>query len=306
MMQKHAVRQKTRDIVNDEKDDGGRGDCESDVGEVHTLTVDGKERCFNLVTPTGPSTPMPVLVFFHGKGGRANAQCKSGNELVTASSSMGFALVCGDAYVDWQFPSVDGELGVNSDNPQPCTAQDTPDADYVQGVLSAIQADDAYDDQRIYFQGFSQGAMMTSWASTCFASQIRGASQAGSGLKVGGASVTQDWCDNSHSTRCEVDKTDGNNIPGGACPDTTSCEFFPIKTGGVTNVIGQPLKLCLFAGCSDYLLGSVLSQDQHLTNEDVPHELIYYDGVHKAPENWMPKVAQCHGWDNAPAVDETQ
>lgn len=144
---------------------------------------------------------------------------------------------------------------------------------------------------------------MTTWAANCFASQIRGASQAGSGLKVGGAAITEEWCANSPNSKCEVGSTDGNNIPDGACPTSTSCEFFPIRPALQNNVVGEPLNWCLFAGCSDYLLGSVYSQDQFLTSANIPHTLVHYDGPHEAPGNWMAKVAQCHSWPNTPAVE---
>jgi len=209
--------------------------------------------------------------------------------------------------VDWQFPILEGSYGVNSANPLACTADDTPEVNYIGGeggVLKILQASPTkYDVERIYFQGFSQGAMMTTWAANCFASQIRGASQAGSGLKVGGVAITEEWCANSPNSKCEVGSTDGNNIPGGACPTSTSCEFFPIQPALQNNVVGEPLNWCLFAGCRDYLLGSIYSQDQFLTSANIPHTLVHYDGPHESPTNWMPKVAQCHGWPNAPTVE---
>jgi len=289
-----------------DKADGGTQDCESDVGSVHEFTVDGQTRCFNLYTPQKPG-PMPVVVYFHGKGGKAFATCKKDSAMVLAADAMEFALLCADAYEDWQFPSIDGELGVGSSNPQPCTSKDTPDADYVQQVLSTIQGDPSglYDAKRIYFQGFSQGSMMTAWASTCFAGQIRGATQAGSGLKVAGAAVTEEWCKGSSNRKCAANSTDGNNIPGGACSQA-SCEYFPIKPTKVKNVVGGDLKWCIFAGCSDYLLGSLLSQDQYLTTIGAPHNFTFYDGAHTVPQtDWMQKVAQCHEWPNAPVVDPT-
>jgi len=292
-------------IQRGEEKDGGPTDCTAGNGEVHKFTVDGVTRCFTLVTPESAHKPMPVVVYFHGKGSRANVACRRGTELAKAAESMGFALLCADAYQDWQFPRVDGAEGVNSDKPQPCTSDDTPEVDYMKKVLETVQGDgETYDSEKIYFQGFSQGAMMTSWAATCFADQIRGVSQAGGGLKLAKAAVTEEWCAGSSSTRCSVGVTDGNNIPGGSCPNSSPCEYFPIKTTNKKNVIGEDLKWCLFAGCSDYLLGSTLSQDQHLGAEGVPHELVFYDSPHQAPINWMPKVAECHGWDSTPEVDE--
>jgi len=289
----------------DPKPDGGADDCASDVGEVHEFTVDGVTRCFNLFTPASATKPMPVVIYFHGKGGAANKICSSKTEVTQAAESMGFALLCGDAYENWQFPRVGGDEGVSSANPQPCTSEDTPEVDYVQTIFDTLAAASAtYDNQKIYTQGFSQGAMMTTWATTCFASKIRGASQAGSGLKLAKDAVTKEWCAGSSSRRCSVKETDGNNIPGGSCPESSACEYFPIKTTKQQNSVGRDLKWCLFAGCSDYLLGSVLSQNQHLTDEGAPVDIFYYDMPHKAPENWMPKVAQCHGWDNAPEVNE--
>merc|ERR1719410_1093305 len=68
----------------DPKPDGGAADCESDVGEVHSFTVDGVTRCFNLVTPASAAKPMPVVVYFHGKGGAANKGCHSKTEITKA------------------------------------------------------------------------------------------------------------------------------------------------------------------------------------------------------------------------------
>lgn len=290
-------------------------DCEvssCDNCQVLTLEVAGVHRCYTLYTPTTPTKPesgWPVVVYFHGMGGTAARTCsasRSPNEPdaltnLEHAEELGFALICADSDEDWQFPTVTGTVlksgstqgevveadpGVGGVNKRACSADDTADAVYVSGILDAIDDNGAFDSERIYFMGFSQGAMMTTWASTCFADRIRGASQAGSGLKVAG---------------------DGINIPGAACAtECDACEFFPIQPGSVEdpllNVVGEELKWCQYAGCSDYLLGSIFSMDQYLTSIGAPHAVQHYDGPHEAPGNWFPMIAQCHGWPNAPAA----
>lgn len=285
---------------DDAKEDGGLEDCSGAAGETVELEVDSKVRCFQKYTPTSHSGNLPVVVFFHGKGGRASSSCNSNGEMVKKADEHGYILVCGDAYVDWAFPEQDGDLGTGLNNPQPCTDGDTADYTYVTQLLANVKNDDRADTTKIYFVGFSQGSMMTTWASTCFAGQITGAAQAGSGVKFAGAAVTSDLCGamRTGGKTCEVGVTDGNNIPGGACK-SDACVAFPLVPQAAKNVNGDDFKWCLYAGCDDYLLGSVLSLDAHLTNLGVPHNIQSYDAAHEAPENWMDMVVKCHGWFGA-------
>jgi len=62
--------------------DGGAADC-GGAGITKEFTVDGKPRCFQLYTPSSPTKPMPVIVFFHGKGGRASQSCRENGDMVS-------------------------------------------------------------------------------------------------------------------------------------------------------------------------------------------------------------------------------
>lgn len=308
MMQK--LIKSTSAEIKDSDEDCQVSDCPGCV--VHKLTVGEKERCFTLYTPTTGSPPAdgwPVMVYFHGMGGQAKSTCSTKKKFgkddhVTNpeyAEQLGFALLCADSDENWQFPTVTGTItsprsksygetknddpGVGENNLQACSETDNADAVYVKGLLDTLDASEAYDSKRIYFMGFSQGAGFTAWAATCFADRIRGAVQAGTGLKVAG---------------------DGYNVPGGACEtECSGCKFFPIQPGSeenrLTNAVGDELKWCLYAGCGDYLLGSIRSMDNYLSMIDAPHEIQYYDADHEAPANWFPMIFQCHELPNAPA-----
>ena len=138
------------------------------------------------------------------------------------------------------------------------------------------------------------GSMMTNRALHCFADQIRGAVQAGSGVKLHGKAVTTEWCEGSSNENCEVAVTDGNNVPGGAGSHDT-CEYFPLQLAKMKNVVGEDLRWCIYAGCSDGLLGTIENMGRYLQDIGVPHNLQYSDGPHEAPDDWMSMVAECHG-----------
>merc|ERR1719210_545321 len=105
---------------------------------THSLWMES--RVASIWSRLHPATPMPVVVYFHGKGGAANRGCSSRTEITKAAESMGFALLCGDAYENWQFPRIDGVEGVSSANSHPCTSADTPEVDYLQKIFDTLAA----------------------------------------------------------------------------------------------------------------------------------------------------------------------
>ena len=75
--------------------------CAANVagGSVHYVKDGaGEDRCFALITPENATTPMPVLMWFHGAGGNAGhcgagRRDDDGNSLGDLANRHGFALV---------------------------------------------------------------------------------------------------------------------------------------------------------------------------------------------------------------------
>jgi predicted esterase len=248
---------------------------------------------------------MPVIVYFHGAGTRANQSCDQNDQLAQDADTMGYALVCADAVAQgsWQFPETDDGQGVTNDDPRPCGASDSEDWTYVKKILQHLESppvSQRVDLLKVYFMGFSQGAMMTAYAATCFANKIRGAAQAGSGLKLHSNAVTNQFCTASANNRCWPNIDDGVSNPFLQPEDEDvclfdTCTYFPLQPTKQENIVGEDLKWCLYMGCDDPLAHSVNHMAVYLNSRGVPNNLEKYNGEHQVPTSWMTKVAECHG-----------
>ena len=71
---------------------------------------------------------------------------------------------------------------INPSNPTPCSASDSRDYVYIEGLLDFIADHPGLDSSKVYFEGFSQNSMFSLYASVCFADRVAGLFQGGSGI----------------------------------------------------------------------------------------------------------------------------
>mmetsp|Transcript_64369 Transcript_64369/g.140126 ORF Transcript_64369/g.140126 Transcript_64369/m.140126 type:complete len:346 (+) Transcript_64369:60-1097(+) len=287
--------------------DGGIHDCISApngeaIGMLHHFADledtrynhHGAHRCYRLFAPpvdnTVPFKPMPVIIYFHEMLDRAVHACQENStlDLARQAQARGFALVCADANVHWDIPeSNHGQDGI-------CNDEASEDHRYVRHILDSIKSRGKFDHDRIYFVGHSEGAAFTTWASFCFASEIRGFGASGYGLKLHGAAVEQSHCDKLTGLGydCQVGKDDGIQVPGGygACD---GCEYSPLKPWKVRNVVGQDLRICLFNGREDYFRPSTWAMEAMLKSLNMPYESIEFEGIHMVPDGFGELLSTC-------------
>lgn len=143
-------------------------------------------RLFGLYIPTladPAAAPMPAAIFFSDGGdtcrppaGRADADRYG---IVRACAGMGRTR--GDG--GWEFGN---DAVMNAANPLPCGADTSREITYVGAILDTLAAQPEVDESSVWTSGFSLNSMMAGYTAFCFQSKIRGAWQAGSGLKITG------------------------------------------------------------------------------------------------------------------------
>lgn len=131
----------------------------------YSLSHGGVERRYLVHTPAGwdGHQPLPVVLAFHGGGGRAEMQ-RTQSGLNAKSDKHGFLLV----YPDGTGPKVrrpgQGKVGVLTWNAGLCCGsavrERTDDIAYVRALLDELPRRFAIDATRIYVTGMSNGAMM--------------------------------------------------------------------------------------------------------------------------------------------------
>ena len=170
--------------------DDNRGDCacsDEDGFTTRTWWVADQQRCATTYHPPNHQGPLPILISNDCYSSNGLGQCRPGSEMVEAANRFGFAGLCTTAADgNWTFGN-DGVI--NDSNPLPCTAEDSKDITYMNGVFSIVDAfaeSGEVDDARVFAWGFSQNAMFTAYMSFCYPDRINTFWQGGSGLFVRG------------------------------------------------------------------------------------------------------------------------
>mmetsp|Transcript_47755 Transcript_47755/g.103950 ORF Transcript_47755/g.103950 Transcript_47755/m.103950 type:complete len:370 (+) Transcript_47755:57-1166(+) len=289
--------------------DKGTADCKvfADGGEVVGETFSfidtadvrfnshGAVRCYNIYTPEAhPDKLLPVVIFFHESHGYAAQACRHGGYpgLVDEGDKVGFAVICADANVHWDIPEMSGETG------EACDRTKSADQRYLEDILQRVHArKNRFDSERIYLAGHSEGSMFTTWASFCYADQIRGFSTSGVGLKTHGKAVSLAHCGITNQLgeyNCQAEVDDGLLIPKdyGACQH---CTYNPVKPWKAANVVGKDLDICLFSGCQDYFLPSMWSFEESLKEVKLNYTMHHFDGEHVIPNGYPTMLSTCFG-----------
>ena len=128
---------------------GGDGDI---TGVTHTVSVNGVTRTYRLVVPPAPSSrPMPLVLAFHGGGGRDVAFPQE-PAFRSLAHEQGFVM----AYpLAEHRPGNEGEWQLNT------TALLRHDMDFLEALIDQVSAQHAIDENRIYATGYSLGSMFS-------------------------------------------------------------------------------------------------------------------------------------------------
>jgi polyhydroxybutyrate depolymerase len=152
----------------------GAGLPPGDYDATYAAAADGGTRSWHVHVPSGyvASTPLPVLLGFHG-GGQNAAGFEAMSLLRAKSDAASFILVEpeGAPALNNQAPTFPFESW-NAGNC--CAASATDDIDdvgFVRGILTTLASDVCFDASRVYATGFSNGAMF-SYRLACEASDI--------------------------------------------------------------------------------------------------------------------------------------
>jgi len=207
-----------------------RGDCNCGFGDIKTyvFTPGDYQRCIHTFIPDSAdsSNPLPVLVSVNGYG---QGRLFPGSEAVAKARYYGYALFGigstgpfdGAGGFGLEFPA---NGVINPSNPTPCSASDSRDYGYIEGILDFIANEATLDTSKVYFEGFSQSSMFSVYASVCFADRIAGLWQGGSGLaKTFHQPITPGW-----QGQCSA--SDFDTYGNDCCTDhfCTDCTWWPI------------------------------------------------------------------------------
>jgi polyhydroxybutyrate depolymerase len=117
-----------------------------------SLTVSDLERSYNLFVPTNvPSTPMPLILAFHGGGGSGEPFPQQ-EQFEALAEAQGFVMAFPQGYL------LSGNEGEWQLNTRPDARHDI---DFVAAVIDDIASTHSIDSSRIYAIGYSLGSMLT-------------------------------------------------------------------------------------------------------------------------------------------------
>jgi polyhydroxybutyrate depolymerase len=117
---------------------------------THALTVDGRERSYIVQAPKQHESPLPVVFFFHGGGGRGENMAKTGFREMVASE--GFIAVYPTG---WNNNWNDGRNAARIRSQQ----EDVDDVKFIRAVVDDIAARQRIDRSRIFATGVSNGGI---------------------------------------------------------------------------------------------------------------------------------------------------
>jgi hypothetical protein len=246
--------------------------CDIDYpGATAYNVTDGiRVRCFLTILPqTIPQSeyPLPVMMLFHGKNGRAN-ECLdiadlNGITMVQLANDYGFIIICMDSTKYnltsdatglsrpgglWDIP-----FAQNDTMGPMCGDSDSMDIPYMHNVFGRIsECPEIYDTSRITMYGCSAGASATYYAATCMHENYPGHTVAftthSTGLKIQGDGIGMP-----------------EPIPGMGFEECATCQYYP-----AVPIPAPDLKACVF------------------DNEEDPNEgeAYYYESSLQLAEYW--------------------
>ena len=258
-----------------------RGDCAcSDEEGFTTWTwwVADQQRCATTYHPPNHQGPLPLLISNDCYSSNGLGQCRPGSEMVEAANRFGFAGLCTTAADgNWTFGN-DGVI--NDSNPLPCTAEDSKDITYMDGVFSIVDAfaeSGEVDDARVFAWGFSQNAMFTAYMSFCYPNRINTFWQGGSGLFVSGET------DPLPQMEGVCRKSDFREF-GSSCVDQApcdACEYFPIYPLQTT----PPQKGCIMMYADDFLSDTAAPMARIMAEQGHQATLLQFPDIGRGHSN---------------------
>ena len=115
-----------------------------------TVTVNGMTRTFRLVVPsTPPQAAMPLVLAFHGGGGRDIAYPQE-SQFGQLAEQEGFVIA---------YPLAEAQAGNEGEWQLNTTAQTRYDMDFLEALIDQLSAQHNIDANRIYATGYSLGSM---------------------------------------------------------------------------------------------------------------------------------------------------
>jgi len=115
-----------------------------------TVTVDGVVRSYRLVVPTNPPQgAMPLLLAFHGGGGRDGTYPQE-SEFNQLAEQEGFVMV---------YPLAELQAGNEGEWQLNTTAQTRQDMAFIEALIDQLSSQHTIDASRIYATGYSLGSM---------------------------------------------------------------------------------------------------------------------------------------------------
>jgi len=170
----------------------GRCDCGDQSLGFYTFTFWQEEvqRCFTVFYPLErvvDEVPEQLAVVFsphcyskdklNGKLSMTNTKAADNK----AAARYGYVRVAvSTPFKDWTW----GNDGVSNDTyPMACADEDSPDIAYIRKVFTFLESQPQFFDMtRVYAEGFSQNSVFSAYIGYCFADNVRGIYQGGSGL----------------------------------------------------------------------------------------------------------------------------
>ena len=128
-----------------------KDEADKNIAEAIDLLVDNETRQYRIFTPSTMQTSMPVIVFFHGGGGR-NSEFPQQSKFEALAENQGIILI---------FAMGEARDGEEGDWLLNTTANRQQDIRYLETLLESVTNTYSVDQSRIYAVGYSLGSMYT-------------------------------------------------------------------------------------------------------------------------------------------------
>jgi hypothetical protein len=201
-------------------------ECSTEDGfTTYRFQQDDTERCFTTyVDPETAKENLPLV--FMPDCYTANALQPPGAAIELAQKYNVRIIELSSPTGGWTFP-LDNQVNQDNHGTQ-CDPESTPDIGYMEAVFTIVDqmaADGTVDPDKIYVSGFSQNAMFSIFAATCFPQRIRGIDQGGSGLySQDDGALALPQCEGA-CTRTDFQEHGDECVDVAPCDD---CSYFPV------------------------------------------------------------------------------